>query len=99
LQAQETIDRQLNAQRDLLEAVERSFNLAQLRYEKGVDSYLEVLDSQRNLNAAQQAFINTRMLKARNQLTLYKALGGGLLERSVADNTIAEDPAGISSPL
>lgn len=99
LQAQETIDRQLSAQRDLLDAVERSFSLAELRYEKGVDSYLDVLDSQRSLNAAQQALINTRMLKARNQLTLYKALGGGLLERSVVDNTAAEDSAAISSPL
>src|SRR5690606_22868079 len=78
LQAQTTIDQQLAAQQDLLDAADRSFTLAELRYEKGVDSYLEVLDSQRSLNAAQQALINTRMLKARNQLTLYKALGGGL---------------------
>lgn len=83
LQAQTTIDQQLAAQQDLVDAAERSFTLAELRYEKGVDSYLEVLDSQRSLNAAQQALINTRMLKARNQLTLYKALGGGLREESV----------------
>jgi len=82
LQAQSTLTVQLNAQQDLVNATGRSFELANLRYEKGVDSYLDVLDSQRSFNSAQQALITTRLNQARNQLTLYKALGGGLLENT-----------------
>jgi multidrug efflux system outer membrane protein len=84
LQAQSSLAVQLTAQADLVAAAQRSFTLAELRYEKGVDSYLDVLDSQRSLNAAQQSLINTRVLQLRNHLTLYKALGGGLLEVSAA---------------
>lgn len=87
LQSQSTLEAQLQAQQDLVTAAARSFELAELRYERGVDSYLEVLDSQRSLNAAQQALINMRLAKSRNQLTLYKALGGGLREASVESQT------------
>lgn len=80
LQAQSTLGVQLKAQQDLVSATGRSYELANLRYERGVDSYLDVLDSQRNYNSAQQNLITTRLNQARNQLTLYKALGGGLLE-------------------
>lgn len=89
LLSQSTLDAQLKAQQDLVTAAARSFELAQLRYERGVDSYLEVLDSQRNLNIAQQTLINMRLAKSRNQLTLYKALGGGLLEDS-ADERVSQ---------
>lgn len=87
LQSQSTLEAQLEAQQDLVMAAARSFELAELRYERGVDSYLEVLDSQRSLNTAQQALINMRLAKSRNQLTLYKALGGGLREASVESQT------------
>lgn len=83
LQAQTVLKLQLDAQRKLVTATGRSFELANLRYERGVDSYLDVLDSQRNYNSAQQGLISTRLNQARNQLTLYKALGGGLLENPV----------------
>ena len=87
LQSQSTLDAQLDAQQDLVTASARSFELAELRYQRGVDSYLEVLDSQRSLNTAQQALITMRLAKSRNQLTLYKALGGGLQEHTADQET------------
>tara|TARA_R110001599_G_C11928540_1_gene629302 strand:- start:111 stop:677 length:567 start_codon:yes stop_codon:yes gene_type:complete len=78
MQARETLDAQLNAQQDLTKATNRSLELAQIRYDAGVDSYLEVLDAQRSHIDAQLAQIDTRLARLRNQLTLYKALGGGL---------------------
>ena len=87
LQSQSTLDAQLEAQQDLVTASARSFELAELRYQRGVDSYLEVLDSQRSLNTAQQALITMRLAKSRNQLTLYKALGGGLQEHTTEQET------------
>ena len=79
MQARETLDAQLAAQEDLTEATERSLELAELRYDAGVDSYLEVLDAQRSHIDAQLAQIDTQLARLRNQLTLYKALGGGLI--------------------
>lgn len=78
MQARETLDAQLAGQEDLTHATERSLELAELRYDAGVDSYLEVLDAQRSHINAQLAQIDTQLARLRNQLTLYKALGGGL---------------------
>jgi multidrug efflux system outer membrane protein len=50
---------------------------SQARYEKGVDSYLNVLDSQRSLYSAQQGLINVNFTRLSNMVTLYKVLGGG----------------------
>ncbi|ABQ27652.1 AdeC/AdeK/OprM family multidrug efflux complex outer membrane factor [Geotalea uraniireducens] len=72
-----TIDDQLAAQQSLTDATGESYNLSQARYEKGVDSYLNVLDSQRSLYGAQQNMISVRLARLNNLATLYKVLGGG----------------------
>jgi multidrug efflux system outer membrane protein len=72
-----TIDDQLAAQQSLTDATAESYRLSQARYEKGVDSYLTLLDSQRSLYGAEQNLISTRLARLANQVTLYKALGGG----------------------
>ena len=72
-----TIDEQLSAQQSLNDATAESFRLSRARYEKGVDSYLAVLDSQRSLYGAQQNLITIRLSRLNNQVTLYKVLGGG----------------------
>lgn len=82
LQARQTLEDQLTAQQDLTKATARSLELAEKRFDAGVDSYLEVLDAQRSLIDAQLAEIATDLARLRNQLTLYKALGGGLLEQT-----------------
>jgi multidrug efflux system outer membrane protein len=72
-----TIDDQLTAQQSLTHATAESYRLSQARYEKGVDSYLTVLDSQRSYYGAQQGLIAVRLDRLINQVTLYKVLGGG----------------------
>ncbi len=72
-----TIDEQLAAQQSLTDATAESYRLSQARYDKGVDSYLSVLDSQRSLYGAQQGLITVRLTRLTNQVTLYKVLGGG----------------------
>ncbi|AFJ02980.1 RND efflux system, outer membrane lipoprotein CmeC [Methylophaga frappieri] len=84
LQARETLEDQLTAQQDLTEATARSLELAEKRFDAGVDSYLEVLDAQRSLIDAELAEIATNLARLRNQLTLYKALGGGLLAETIS---------------
>ncbi len=75
-----TIDEQVAAQQSLTDATAESHHLSQARYEKGVDSYLNVLDSQRSLYGAQQNLITARLSRLANLVTLYKVLGGGAKE-------------------
>lgn len=72
-----TIDEQLAAQQSLTAATAERLRLSQARFDKGVDSHLNVLDSQRSLYASQQGLINVRLSRLANQVTLYKVLGGG----------------------
>jgi len=75
-----TINDQLAAQQSLTNATAESYHLSRARYERGVDSYLTVLDSQRSLYGAQQNQISTRLALLANLVTLYKVLGGGAVE-------------------
>lgn len=72
-----TIDDQVAAQQSLTDATAKSYHLSQVRYEKGVDSYLNELDAQRSLYGAQQGLITSRLTRLINQVTLYKVVGGG----------------------
>ena len=72
-----TIGDQMDAQQSLTDATARSYFLSQARYEKGIASYLNVLDSQRSLYSAQQGLIAVRLSRLTNLVTLYKVLGGG----------------------
>ncbi len=72
-----TIDDQVKAQQSLTDATAESYRLSKARYDKGVDNYLSVLDSQRSLYSAQQSLITVRLSRLNNLVTLYKVLGGG----------------------
>ena len=72
-----TIDEQLAAQKSLTDATAERYRLSLARFEKGVDSHLNVLDSQRSLYAAQQNLIGTRFTLLTSLVTMYKVLGGG----------------------
>jgi len=77
LAGQETYQDELKA-RQLDEAAnQRNFSFATVRYREGVDNYLNVLVAQRSLYASQQSLIATRLGQLNQQITLYKALGGG----------------------
>jgi multidrug efflux system outer membrane protein len=73
-----TIDEELSADRALVNAADVALRLSTARYERGADTYLNVLDAQRTLYSAQQTLISGRLTRATNLVTLYKTLGGGL---------------------
>lgn len=79
-----TYDDQVEAQADLVEATESAARLSQLRYDAGVESYLNVLDAKRQLYAARQAVIRQKASKIKAQISLYKAVGGGLIRSDTA---------------
>ena len=68
------------AQVRAVEAQRAIANLARIRYREGVANYLEVLDAERNLFIAEQALIQLRRNELDNLVSLYVALGGGVLE-------------------
>jgi multidrug efflux system outer membrane protein len=75
-----TLVDQLQAQRAVTAAESVRLKLSDLRYTNGVASYLDLLDAQRSLFAAQQALVQTRLAQLQSQVALYKALGGGWTE-------------------
>jgi multidrug efflux system outer membrane protein len=68
---------QLQAQNALVQASGEVLQMSQARFDRGVDSYLDVLDAQRSWYSARQTLIGTRLAQLTNGVTLYKALGGG----------------------
>jgi multidrug efflux system outer membrane protein len=77
LAVQGTVEEQLSAQQSLVKALAETHRLARLRYERGIDTYLTVLDSQRALFAAEQGLVTVRLLSLTNRVRLFAVLGGG----------------------
>ncbi|MBL0944576.1 MAG: efflux transporter outer membrane subunit [Hydrogenophaga sp.] len=75
-----TLAEQRQALRDQVVAETERLRLADLRYRNGVASFLDVLDAQRSLFAAQQAEAQVRLALQQNRVALYAALGGGWKE-------------------
>jgi len=88
LAGEATYSRQLDAVRDTEASALRALKLAEIRYETGVDSYLQVQTAQVNLYGIQQQFIQLGTAALSNRVELYKALGGGW---SAADLPARED--------
>ena len=87
-----TLDEQVRAQEAQVAALADTFRLADLRYKAGASSFLETLDAQRSLFAAQQALVQVRALQLQNAVTLYRVLGGGWQEAAEASSAV---PASI----
>ncbi|MET1117278.1 MAG: efflux transporter outer membrane subunit, partial [Comamonas sp.] len=62
------------ARRDVLQ---RSLGFAHDRYQAGYASYIEELDAQRNLYAAELEVVRLHQAELENRVQLYRALGGG----------------------
>lgn len=83
LAARSSIDEQIEAQRAVLTAQADRLQLAQQRFNNGVSGSLDVLDAQRDLFSAEQALVQVSLLRLTNAIDLYRALGGGLNEKTV----------------
>ncbi len=72
-----TINERVAAQQSLVDSVAATYRLSSSRYDKGIDSYLSVLDAQRSLYSAQEGLVILRFAKLANLVRLYAVLGGG----------------------
>ncbi len=68
---------QVDQQGLLVKALTETTRLSRLRYEGGLDSFLQVLDSERNLFSGQLVLAQLRMLELQSVVRLYSVLGGG----------------------
>jgi multidrug efflux system outer membrane protein len=68
---------ELAEQATLIAAQSRRYELANLRYRQGEDTYLNVLSAQQDLYNAQQNRLVTQYSLLAGQISLYQALGGG----------------------
>jgi outer membrane protein, multidrug efflux system len=80
---------QRGEQESLVAARERSVRLSQLRYQGGLDSYLQVLDAETRLFAGQLQLADLERDELTAVVRLYRALGGGW-----SSGTPAAGPAG-----
>lgn len=71
----------LKEQRDqqelLVEALRESARLSNARYRGGLDSFLQVLDAQRNLFSGELVLAQLQLAELDSVVQLYRALGGG----------------------
>jgi multidrug efflux system outer membrane protein len=77
-----TISERLRAQNAQVAAAAESLKLARALYQRGSDSYLDVLTAERTLYSAQQSLIAVQLIDQDNIVTLYKVLGGALSDRA-----------------
>jgi multidrug efflux system outer membrane protein len=68
---------QRTQQEQLVQALSESARLATQRYQGGLDSYLPVLDAQRNLFGGELELARLRQQELSSLVQLYRALGGG----------------------
>lgn len=78
----------LTALAEQVDALASYARLARLRYENGYTSYIEVLDAERSLFAAQLQYADQQALVLNALVNLYKAMGGGWVE--VAEGKVAK---------
>jgi NodT family efflux transporter outer membrane factor (OMF) lipoprotein len=71
------LQEQRRQEEQLVHTLEETVRLSELRYRGGLDSYLQVLDAQRNLFNGQLALAQLRLQERVSVVQLYRALGGG----------------------
>lgn len=72
---------QLAAQETQERALQAAYSIAERRYNSGISSYLEVLDAQRSLFAAQLTRVQVERLYLASTVQLFRALGGTWSEK------------------
>lgn len=74
-----TFEKQLEAQKSLVNAVSDTYTLTNERYKEGIDGYLGVLISQQSLNGYKRGLVQIKLARFVNFVELFKVLGGGIL--------------------
>ena len=68
-------------------SAERALELARLRFDEGLDDFLDVIDAQRTLLDAQDRLEISRLATTRQAIAAYRALGGIWRDANVVNAT------------
>ena len=71
---------QLTVQQKQVDSLKKYYELAQLRYDNGYTSYIEVLDAERTLFNVELSYTQNQGALFFSLINLYKAMGGGWVE-------------------
>lgn len=93
-----TIAEQERAVRAQVDAAADTFRLTDARYRGGIDPFLNSLDAQRTLYAAQQRLVTTQLERAQSLTTLYRALGGDATLDATSDGPRPFSPEPTATP-
>lgn len=83
-----TVNEQIKAQQQQVEALHSALHVADLRYQGGITSYVDVLLAKRTLFDAEFSLSATQRLHLVSIIQLYNALGGGWSPESDSDHDI-----------
>ena len=86
----ETYKRQIRSVENRRDAAANANKLSNERYDKGVSSYLEVLDTERSLFQVELELSELTQQYLNSYVNLYKALGGGWVTKEEME--LAETP-------
>ena len=84
LVARATYRDQLAAEQASNKAQSDRLRLVRMRYNNGIASALDLLDAERSSYSSDQTLLAVRQQQINNAITLYKVLGGGVLENTAA---------------
>jgi multidrug efflux system outer membrane protein len=90
----ETLKDEVLARQDHVNAALNAQSLSKERYDKGVTSYLELLESQRQAFDAELQLSQTTQQLFNGYTKLYKALGGGWISVDERNNALNPPPTG-----
>ena len=83
----QTYKDEIEARKNHFKAADNAQDLSKQRYDKGVTSYLEVLESQRQAFEAELNFYQTKQEFLNSYVRLYKAIGGGWISEEEKKNS------------
>ncbi|MBN9412955.1 MAG: efflux transporter outer membrane subunit [Candidatus Paracaedimonas acanthamoebae] len=90
LAARTSLEQQLRAQARYVKAIAARENLMKQRYHQGINNLSDLLEIQQDLFNAHASLIDIQYSRLSNGAMLYKALGGGSLEKTIEENKLLE---------
>jgi len=71
-----------------VQSAQEARELAEIRYRQGLVTYLDVLEAQRTVLAAELQLVQTQRARLTDMVTLFKAIGGGWGEELLVRTTL-----------
>lgn len=93
------LDDQIKAQDDAVSASQRASHLSKTQYTEGQVSYLDVIDSQRQVLQSQLQASHLEGTQAVSTVNLIRAIGGGWGDVAPSDAPVATAPASAASSV